>query len=76
MNKYLYKLVTQDLGFGQQIEDALQKIKIQQEMQESNDLSLDVDADSEELIDQDYEDFYQSVYNQKEKDLDMQEGDD
>lgn len=76
MNKYLYKLVTQDLGFGQQIEDALQKIKIQQEMQESNDLSLDVDADSEELIDQDYEDFYQSVHNQKEKDLDMQEGDD
>ena len=76
MNKYLYKLVTQDLGFGQQIEDALQKIKIQQEMQENNDLSLDGDADSEELIDQDYEDFYQSVYNQKEKDLDMQEGDD
>ena len=76
MNKYLYKLVTQDLGFGQQIEDALQKIKIQQEMQENNDLSLDVDADSEELIDQDYEDFYQSVYNQKEKDLDRQEGDD
>ena len=76
MNKYLYKLVTQDLGFGQQIEDALQKIKIQQEMQENNDLSLDIDADSEELIDQDYEDFYQSVYNQKEKDLDMQEGDD
>ena len=76
MNKYLYKLVTQDLGFGQQIEDALQKIKIQQEMQESNDLSLDVDADSEELIDQDYEDFYQSVHNQKEKDLDMQDGDD
>ena len=76
MNKYLYKLVTQDLGFGQQIEDALQKIKIQQEMQENNDLSLDGDADSEELIDQDYEDFYQSVYKQKEKDLDMQEGDD
>lgn len=77
MNKYLYKLVTQDLGFGQQIEDALQKIKIQQEMQESNDLGLNADADTEELIDQDYEDFYQSVHNQKEKDLDMQEeGDD
>lgn len=76
MNKYLYKLVTQDLGFGQQIEDALQKIKIQQEMQSNNDLSLDADTDTEELIDQDYEDFYQSVHNQKEKDLDMQEGDD
>ena len=77
MNKYLYKLVTQDLGFGQQIEDALQKIKIQQEMQSNNDLNLDADADTEELIDQDYEDFYQSVHNQKEQDLDMQkEGDD
>lgn len=77
MNKYLYKLVTQDLGFGQQIEDALQKIKIQQEIQSNNDLSLDADADAEELIDQDYEDFYQSVHNQKEQDLDMQkEGDD
>ena len=77
MNKYLYKLVTQDLGFGQQIEDALQKIKIQQEMQSNNDLNLNADADTEELIDQDYEDFYQSVHNQKEQDLDMQkEGDD
>ena len=28
---YLNKLVTQDLGFGQQIEDALKKIQIQQE---------------------------------------------
>ena len=55
----------------------LQKIKIQQEMQSNNDLSLDADADTEELIDQDYEDFYQSVHNQKEQDLDMQkEGDD
>ena len=28
MENYLYKLVTQDLGFGQQIEDALKKIQI------------------------------------------------
>jgi hypothetical protein len=32
MNEYVRKLVTQDLGFGQQIEDALKKIQIQREM--------------------------------------------
>jgi hypothetical protein len=31
---YIYKLVTQDLGFGQQIEDALKKIEIQRQMEE------------------------------------------
>ena len=35
MENYLYKLVTQDLGFGQQIEDALKKIQIQKEMNEN-----------------------------------------
>ena len=34
MNEYVQKLVTQDLGFGQQIEDALKKIQLQKEMQE------------------------------------------
>ena len=36
MNAYLNKLVTQDLGFGQQIEDALKKIQIQKEMNDWN----------------------------------------
>ena len=31
---YIYKLVTQDLGFGQQIEDALKKIEIQRQLEE------------------------------------------
>ena len=73
MNKYIYKLVTQDLGFGQQIEDALQKIKIQQEIHESEEMSLDADADPQELIDEDYEKFYQSINNQKEKDFNILE---
>jgi hypothetical protein len=32
MNEYVRKLVTQDLGFGQQIEDSLKKIMIQNQM--------------------------------------------
>lgn len=31
---YIYKLVTQDLGFGQQIEDALKKIEVQRQIEE------------------------------------------
>ena len=34
MNNYVRKLVTQDLGFGQQIEDAIKKIQIQKELDE------------------------------------------
>ena len=67
MENYLYKLVTQDLGFGQQIEDALKKIQIQKEMNENVEDILD-DDDPTTLIDQDYEDFYNSVSEQKEQD--------
>lgn len=73
MKGYLYKLVTQDLGFGQQIEDALKKIQIQKEMNESNHNLLD-DA-PEELLDQDYEEFYNSIEAQKEQDAAAEESD-
>lgn len=73
MENYLYKLVTQDLGFGQQIEDALKKIQIQKEMNENVENILEED-DPTTLIDQDYEEFYNSVSEQKE--LDKQLGDD
>ena len=73
MENYLYKLVTQDLGFGQQIEDALKKIQIQKEMNENVEDILEED-DPTTLIDQDYEEFYNSVNEQKE--LDKQLGDD
>lgn len=69
MESYLYKLVTQDLGFGQQIEDALKKIQIQKEMNESEQIDINnEDTPVEEMIDQDYEDFYNSVESQREKD--------
>lgn len=67
MNNYLYKLVTQDLGFGQQIEDSLKKIQLQKEMNDAE-ISLDDDID-DELIDQDYEDFYEEIKDQKTKDI-------
>ena len=67
MENYLYKLVTQDLGFGQQIEDALKKIQIQKEMNENVEDILE-DDDPTTLIDQDYEEFYNSVSEQKEQD--------
>ena len=67
MNNYLYKLVTQDLGFGQQIEDSLKKIQLQKEMNDAE-ISLD-DEDVNELEDQDYEDFYEQIHDQVNKDM-------
>ena len=55
MNNYVKKLVTQDLGFGQQIEDSIKKLQIQKEMRNQND---DFDFEDEEasvLKDADYE---------------------
>ena len=69
MENYLYKLVTQDLGFGQQIEDALKKIQIQKEMNENAALP----EDEQQLIDEDYEEFYNSVAEQKEQDKKLYE---
>lgn len=68
MNNYVNKLVTQDLGFGQQIEDALKKIQIQKEMSEAEDTALMMEGETPELIDEDYEEFYNSVEEQKEID--------
>ena len=68
MNSYVHKLVTQDLGFGQQIEDALKKIQIQQQMRESEETSKMMDGKTPELIDEDYEEFYNSIEEQKELD--------
>ena len=61
MNDYVKKLVTQDLGFGQQIEDALKKIQIQKEMEESFDQDVELD-------DNDFEEYHNA--NEKQKQLD------
>jgi len=65
MNNYLHKLVTQDLGFGQQIEDALKKIQIQKEMNEA------AEAEEYELQDEDYVEYWDDVEKQKEIDQDV-----
>ena len=65
MNDYVKKLVTQDLGFGQQIEDSLRKIQIQKEMEESFDQDV-------ELTDEDFVNYYNDIEEQKTQD---EEGD-
>lgn len=67
MNEYVQKLVTQDLGFGQQIEDALKKIQLQKEMQEKE---SELWAGEDTLSDEDYQAYFEEVESQKERDLD------
>ena len=69
MNAYIKKLVTQDLGFGQQIEDSIKKLQIQKEMREQDDGFAFEDEEDDGLMDQDYTDFYENVADQKEKDM-------
>lgn len=72
MKSYLYKLVTQDLGFGQQIEDALKKIQIQKEMAETE--VADPEADEEAiqgLKDAEIAEYYNSIEEQKSLDADL-----
>lgn len=72
MNDYVRKLVTQDLGFGQQIEDALKKIQLQKEMQEKEAEMWSDDDDT--LTDQDYTEYFAEVEAQKEQDLEVIKG--
>ena len=72
MKNYLYKLVTQDLGFGQQIEDALKKIQIQKEMAETE--TADPESDEEAiqgLKDAEIAEYYNSIEEQKMLDADL-----
>lgn len=66
MKSYLYKLVTQDLGFGQQIEDALKKIQIQKEIAEDNVINSELDEDVlPGLTDAELAEHYNSIEEQK-----------
>ena len=72
MQNYTRKLVTQDLGFGQQIDDALRKIQLQKE------LDAQADADEpEKLSTEDYENYFNEIEEQKDKDVETlsEEGD-
>ena len=61
MNDYVKKLVTQDLGFGQQIETALKKIQLQKEQEQSFDQDVELD-------DNDFEEYYEDIEEQKKQD--------
>ena len=61
-NKYVYNLVTKDLGFGQQIENYLKKIQLEHENIENG---LEED---EEVTDKDIADYYERVADEKDKD--------
>ena len=64
IQNYTRKLVTQDLGFGQQIDDALRKIQLQKE------LDAQADADEpEKLSTEDYENYFNEIEEQKDKDV-------
>ena len=62
MNDYLYKLVTQDLGFGRQVEDALKKLQAQKELEHEGGLENLV------LEDEDYAEFSELEEEQKRQD--------
>jgi hypothetical protein len=67
MNEYVRKLVTQDLGFGQQIEDSLKKIMLQNEMNKEAEARQEEEGDEydpyapTELEDEDIVDYYDSI---------------
>lgn len=73
MNNYIRKLVTQDLGFGQQIEDSLKKIQIQKEMHDHEEAAALDEDNIEEIVDRDIEEFYSGIEEQKQKDKEIYE---
>lgn len=83
MNEYVKKLVTQDLGFGAQIESSLKKIMLQNQMNEEaeqeeeeeedgiNTTFNPFDMEQPELQDSDFEDFYEFLEDaKKEEEID------
>lgn len=64
MNNYTYRLVTEDLGFGQQIEDTLKKLQLQKEQRDAE------DAEEPDILkEEDFEKYYEEVEKQKTADF-------
>ena len=77
MNNYVKKLVTEDLGFGQQIETALKKIQLQNEFnKEASAKEAEEEAENSELVDSDYQEFYDVVASWQQQDEELLEGED
>ena len=62
--KYLYNLITKDLGFGQQIDNYLKKIELEHEA-----LEKPIEDVEEELEDEDIKEFYERINEDIEEDL-------
>ena len=79
--EYIRKLVTQDLGFGQQIEDAIKKIQIQKEMNDAADRAREEAGDDYvdptiEVSDEDMAAFFEEKAAQSDQDESLwEEGD-
>jgi hypothetical protein len=65
------------MGLGQQIEDAIKKIQIQREMEDSEDVTTDLDdAEQEVLNDLDFEEFFDVIQEDRDADAALTEGGD
>lgn len=76
-NEYVYRLVTEDLGLGQQIEDAIKKFQIQKEMvdAEAAKQAAKVGEDDFALSDDDFMELYENIEQQKDEDTEAESGD-
>ena len=63
-NKYVYKLVTQDLGFGQQIENYLKKIQIEHEAM----TATTEEIENEVIEDEDIAQYYERIADEHDED--------
>ena len=76
---YIHNLITQDLGFGAQIESAMKKIEIQKQMEEDERVKAEQEGENydpfDELTDANLAEFFNDLEEQINQDLKMQEGD-
>lgn len=76
MNEYLRKLVTQDLGFGQQIEDSIKKIQLSKEYDEAVAAAGENEEEYYDSIeDPDIQEYYENIAEEAEQDALMLESD-
>lgn len=63
--KYLYNLITKDLGFGQQIENYLKKIQLEHD---NLDNTINDDNEVDEITDENIAEYYERIQEEKEED--------
>ena len=63
--KYLYNLITKDLGFGQQIENYLKKIQLEHD---NLDNTINDNNEVDEITDENIAEYYERIQEEKEED--------